>query len=125
MALARRFKVPHHDVFPFGAYLVSEVTPVYDFEKSTREVNTWSMTLRYRSGWSAGRPTYSSRVNPRARANDRSPPSQRTAALASSFAVSLELAREGVVELKQLEPFAPIYLRGRPASAAKLPASNT
>ena len=38
MALARRFKVPHHDVFPFGAYLVSEVTPVYDFEKSTREV---------------------------------------------------------------------------------------
>ena len=53
------------------------------------------------------------------------PPSQRTTALASSFAVSLELAREGVVELKQLEPFAPIYLRGRPASAAKLPASNT
>lgn len=37
MALARRFKVAHDEVFPFGAYLVSEVTPVYDFEKSTRE----------------------------------------------------------------------------------------
>lgn len=53
------------------------------------------------------------------------PPSQRTTALASSFAVSLELAREGVVELKQLEPFAPVYLRGRPVPATKLPASNT
>ncbi|WP_298457889.1 plasmid replication, integration and excision activator [uncultured Cellulomonas sp.] len=37
MALARRFKVAHNDVFPMGAYLVSEVTPVHDFEKSTRE----------------------------------------------------------------------------------------
>ena len=37
MALARRFKVAHDEVFPFGAYLVSDVTPVYDFEKSTRE----------------------------------------------------------------------------------------
>lgn len=37
MALARRFKVAHDEVFPFGAYLVSEVTPVYDFDKSTRE----------------------------------------------------------------------------------------
>lgn len=42
------------------------------------------------------------------------PPSQRATALASSFAVSLELAREGVVEIKQLEPFAPIFMRGRP-----------
>jgi len=49
------------------------------------------------------------------------PPSQRTTALASSFAVSLELAREGVVELKQLEPFAPVFMRGRPAG--KQPAS--
>jgi segregation and condensation protein A len=42
------------------------------------------------------------------------PPSQRTTALASSFAVSLELAREGIVEIKQLEPFAPIFMRGKP-----------
>jgi segregation and condensation protein A len=41
------------------------------------------------------------------------PPSQRTTALASSFAVSLELAREGVIEIKQLEPFAPIFMRGK------------
>lgn len=41
------------------------------------------------------------------------PPSQRATALASSFAVSLELAREGVVELRQLEPFAPVFLRGK------------
>ncbi|MGE0282788.1 MAG: ScpA family protein [Rhizobiaceae bacterium] len=41
------------------------------------------------------------------------PPSQRTTALASSFAVSLELAREGIVEIKQLEPFAPIFMRGK------------
>lgn len=50
------------------------------------------------------------------------PPAQRATALASSFAVSLELAREGLVELKQLEPFAPVYLRGRPGPP-KFPAS--
>lgn len=44
------------------------------------------------------------------------PPSQRTTALASSFAVSLELAREGKVELRQLEPFAPMFLRSRPGA---------
>jgi segregation and condensation protein A len=34
-------------------------------------------------------------------------------ALASSFGASLELAREGVVELRQEAPFAPIYMRRR------------
>ena len=48
------------------------------------------------------------------------PPKQRITALASSFAVTLELAREGSVELKQLAPFAPIYLRGRPTGRADL-----
>lgn len=34
-------------------------------------------------------------------------------ALASTLAASLELAREGRLQLRQLEPFGPIYLRGR------------
>ena len=33
--------------------------------------------------------------------------------LASTFAASLELAREGRLQIRQLEPFGPIYLRGR------------
>ncbi len=37
---------------------------------------------------------------------------QRTA-LASSFGATLEMAREGIVELRQDEPFAPIYMRRR------------
>ncbi len=41
-----------------------------------------------------------------------STPRERATALASSFAVSLELAREGIVELRQQEPFSPIFLRG-------------
>lgn len=38
MALAGRFPIPHEVAFPNGAYLVSEVSPVNDFTKSTREV---------------------------------------------------------------------------------------
>ena len=34
-------------------------------------------------------------------------------ALASSFGATLEMAREGLVELSQAEPFAPIYMRKR------------
>jgi hypothetical protein len=37
MAIARRFKITHDEVFPHGAYLISEVAPVFDFEKSTKE----------------------------------------------------------------------------------------
>ena len=37
MAIARRFKITHDEVFPFGAYLISEVGPVFDFEKSTKD----------------------------------------------------------------------------------------
>jgi segregation and condensation protein A len=35
---------------------------------------------------------------------------------ASSFTASLELAREGVIELRQDEAFKPLYLRRRPAA---------
>ncbi len=37
MAIARRFKITHDEVFPFGAYLISEVGPVFDFERSTKD----------------------------------------------------------------------------------------
>ena len=42
---------------------------------------------------------------------------ERATAIASSFAASLEMVREGQIEVRQSEPFAPIYLRGRVASA--------
>ena len=38
----------------------------------------------------------------------------RSTAMASSFGASLELAREGEIELKQAAAFAPLYLRRRP-----------
>lgn len=38
--------------------------------------------------------------------------------LASSFGATLEMAREGLVELRQDEPFAPIYIRKRENGAA-------
>ena len=34
-------------------------------------------------------------------------------AKASSFGATLEMAREGLIELSQAEPFAPIYMRRR------------
>lgn len=40
-------------------------------------------------------------------------PSQRATAMASSFAVLLEMVREGVLEVNQSQVFAPIYLRKR------------
>ena len=42
---------------------------------------------------------------------------QRTA-LASSFGATLEMAREGLLEIRQDEPFAPIYMRKRSPGAA-------
>jgi segregation and condensation protein A len=41
-------------------------------------------------------------------------PEERLTAIASSFAASLELVREGTVEMRQHEAFAPLYLRSRP-----------
>jgi segregation and condensation protein A len=38
-------------------------------------------------------------------------------ALASSFSATLEMAREGLIELRQAEAFAPIYMRRRAAGA--------
>ena len=47
-------------------------------------------------------------------------PEERATAIASSFAASLELVREGALEIRQHEAFAPIYLRSR----AKTPVSE-
>lgn len=38
MAIAKRLRVGHDDVFGHGAFLVSEVSQVLDFDASTREV---------------------------------------------------------------------------------------
>ncbi|HHZ10111.1 MAG TPA: segregation/condensation protein A [Rhizobiales bacterium] len=43
-------------------------------------------------------------------------PEERPTAIASSFAASLELVREGRIEIRQHEPFAPLYLRNRATS---------
>lgn len=40
-------------------------------------------------------------------------PQDRATATASSFAASLELVREGRLEIRQQEPFAPLYMRNR------------
>ena len=37
MAISRRIPLAFEVAFPYGAYLVSEVSPVFDFEKSTRD----------------------------------------------------------------------------------------
>ena len=37
MAISRRIPMEFEVAFPYGAYLVSEVSPVFDFERSTRD----------------------------------------------------------------------------------------
>lgn len=37
MAIAKRFRITHDEVFPFGAYLMGEVAPVWDFERSSKD----------------------------------------------------------------------------------------
>ncbi|MEQ8298446.1 MAG: ScpA family protein [Nitratireductor sp.] len=45
-------------------------------------------------------------------------PEERATALASSFAASLEMVREGAIEIRQTEPFAPLFMRARPPEQA-------
>lgn len=45
-------------------------------------------------------------------------PEERPTAIASSFAASLELVREGAIEVRQHAAFEPLYLRSRPKMAA-------
>ena len=52
-------------------------------------------------------------------------PAERATAIASSFAASLELVREGELEVRQEGAFAPLYLRHRPkASPASAPSAE-
>jgi hypothetical protein len=37
MAIQRRFKVGHDEVFPYGAFLLGEVVPVWDYDKSSKD----------------------------------------------------------------------------------------
>jgi segregation and condensation protein A len=45
-------------------------------------------------------------------------PMQRRSAIASTLVASLELARNGEIELRQMNRFGPIYLRRAPAQRA-------
>jgi len=49
-------------------------------------------------------------------------PEERASAVASSFAATLELVREGHVEMRQEGAFAPLYLRGLKPAAAMIEA---
>jgi len=52
---------------------------------------------------------------PEAEAGPDAPPPQSY--LASTFGAALELAREGKMELRQVEAFAPLFVRARPVHA--------
>jgi segregation and condensation protein A len=52
-------------------------------------------------------------------------PSMRATVMASSFAVTLEMVREGVMEVHQQSAFAPIYLRKRDAAGLAAVAAST
>lgn len=45
-------------------------------------------------------------------------PEERATAIASSFAASLEMVREGAIEVRQDAPFAPLFMRARRQAAA-------
>jgi segregation and condensation protein A len=51
-------------------------------------------------------------------------PEMRATARASALSASLELVREGTMELRQKEPFAPLYVRRRSEAAAAKRAAN-
>ena len=42
---------------------------------------------------------------------------KRRTGLASTLSASLEMVRDGLIELRQMAPFAPVYLRSRKAAA--------
>ena len=53
------------------------------------------------------------RVAPVADAEDGEPGPSRTSYLASTLSASLELVKEGAMDVRQSEPFAPLYLKRR------------
>lgn len=51
-------------------------------------------------------------------------PEDRVTAIASAFAASLEMVREGTIEIRQDDAFAPIYMRSAGKSAAAAPTED-
>ena len=51
-------------------------------------------------------------------------PAMRTTILASTFSAALEMAREGQVEIRQTEVFAPIFIRRKPATSGQVGSTN-
>lgn len=51
-------------------------------------------------------------------------PDQRATATASTFAATLELVREGRMEIRQQQPFAPLYMRKREGAAKPAEVGN-
>jgi len=112
------------------------VAEVYDLLKAYAELRNRTVkrkvTIRPRTVWSIkqarehlerllGRAsadwvaleTYLVRYLPPSALTSLAPEEQRRTALAASFGASLEMAREGLIELRQASPFAPIYLKRR------------
>jgi segregation and condensation protein A len=50
---------------------------------------------------------------------------KRRTGIASTLSASLEMARDGVLELRQMAPFAPLYLRARKAQPANTDEENS
>ncbi|WP_157019190.1 segregation and condensation protein A [Mesorhizobium xinjiangense] len=51
-------------------------------------------------------------------------PEERATAIASSFAASLEMVREGALEVRQSGPFEPLFMRARPKDRETREAAN-
>jgi hypothetical protein len=68
MAITGKFSVSMEDIFPYGAYLVTEVEPVRDFDKSTRDLFVQQVDRE------SGLPVFAVTVldaDPRARKNEK------------------------------------------------------
>jgi hypothetical protein len=103
MAMPRRIKVEFGEVFPFGAYAVSEITPLRDFDRSTKERTVQMVDP------DSGMPLWSVDVmdaDPEARKSDR----QVSVRIAAKVCPVLPAAVSGV-------PFAPVEFDGLTASA--------
>lgn len=57
MAIQKRFRVAHGEVFPRGAFLKGSVEPVLDFEKSSKEAKVQALDLN-KAGEGTGLPLW-------------------------------------------------------------------
>ena len=131
------------DVFergmPEGVRTLKEskyVAEVYDLLKAYAELRRRTLktthTVKARTMWSISRAreqlerligkgaadwvaleAHLARYLPKPSSSASDPDELRRTALAASFGATLEMAREGLIELRQAAPYAPIYLRRR------------